>query len=458
MSTHYRVQNPVTNEVVEAFPTATDDEIQQVLIKADTAFKSWRNTSYAERAEILSRVAGLLREQKTVLARISAMEMGKSTAEGEWEINFSADIIQFYADNAEKHAADQLIDSIDGGTAVIRRLPLGPILGIMPWNYPYYQVARFAGPNLMNGNTIVLKHAEICPKSSAAFADIFAQAGLPDGAFNNVYVSHDQVSSIIDSPVIQGVSLTGSERAGSIVAAQAGKALKKCVLELGGTDAYIILDSADVKASARAAWGKRIENVGQACTSNKRIIVMEDIYDEFVDEMVKIAGSFTPGDPLLPGENEHYPMSSRRAAEILDDQVKRAVAAGARLRAGGQLLEQGAYFTPAVLTDVPVGSDSFYEEFFGPVAEIYKVRSTQEAIELANDSQYGLGGAVFSQDEERAKDVAARIDTGMVHVNLGQAYNPALPFGGVKKSGFGRELSVLGMDEFVNKQSFYVNN
>lgn len=458
MSIQYQVQNPATNEIVEVFPLATDDEVQQVLAKADATFKTWRTTPYAERAEILSRVAELLREQKTELAKISALEMGKSIVQGEWEINFSADIIQFYADNAARHSADQLIDNIDGGKAVIRRLPLGPILGIMPWNYPYYQVARFAGPNLMNGNTIILKHAEICPKSSAAFASIFAQAGLPDGAFNNVYVSHDQISNIIESPVIQGVSLTGSERAGSLVAAQAGKALKKCVLELGGTDAYIILDSADVKASASEAWEKRIENVGQACTSNKRIIVMEDIYDEFVDEMVKIAESFTLGDPLSPGQNEYYPMSSRGAAENLDDQVRRAVEAGATLRAGGQLLDQGAYFTPAVLIDVPVASESFYEEFFGPVAEIYKVSSAQEAIDLANDSQYGLGGAVFSQDEELAKDVAAKIDTGMVHVNLGQAFNPALPFGGVKKSGFGRELSVFAMDEFVNKQSFYVNN
>lgn len=458
MSIEYRVQNPVNNEVVEKFDHATDQEIQDTIAKATEAFQSWRKTSYAERREILSKAADILRERRAELAKISAEEMGKATPQGEWEINFSADIIQFYADRAEKHNADTPIENIDGGKAVMRRLPLGPILGIMPWNYPFYQVARFAGPNLMNGNTVILKHAEICPKSSAAIADIFTEAGLPEGCFNNVYATHDQISTIIEDPRVQGVSLTGSERAGAAVAAQAGKALKKCVLELGGTDAYIILDAADVKKAAADAWEKRIENVGQACTSNKRIIVMSDIYDEFVDEMVRIAESFTEGNPLEPGENEYYPMSSRDAAEKLDEQVKKAVSAGANLRTGGELHEKGAYFTPAVLTDVPVGSESYYEEFFGPVAEIYSVNSEEEAIELANNSNYGLGGAVFSEDEERAKKVADKVETGMIHVNLGQAFSPALPFGGIKNSGFGRELSPLAMDEFVNKQTFYVND
>lgn len=458
MSFQYRVQNPVNNEIVETFESPTDEQIQEILAKSAEAFKTWRNTTIEERAAIVSRAAELLRERRVELAKIAAEEMGKATPQGEWEINFSGDILQFYADNAAKHSADLPIENIDGGKAIVRRLPLGPLLGIMPWNYPYYQVARFAGPNLMNGNTVILKHAEICPKSSAAMEQVFIDAGVPEGVFINVYATHEQISTIIADRRIQGVSLTGSERAGSIVAAQAGKALKKCVLELGGTDAYIILDTADVKAAAEEAWAKRIENVGQACTSNKRIIVMADIYDEFVDEMVKIAESFTKGDPRNSGANEYYPMSSRQAAENLNDQVQRAVAAGAKLRTGGVLDEQGAYFSPAVLTDVPVGSDSYYEEFFGPVAEVYKVNSDQEAIELANNSNYGLGGSVFAQDEERAKQVADKVETGMIHVNLGQAFSPALPFGGIKNSGFGRELSVLAMDEFVNKQTFYVND
>lgn len=253
MSSQYRVQNPADNEVIETFDSATDEEIQQAVEKSAEAFAAWKNTSYAERAAIVSRAAELLKERKSELAAIAAQEMGKPTPAGEWEIVFSADILQFYADHAEEHSKDVELPGIHGGTAVVRRLPLGPLLGIMPWNYPYYQVARFAGPNLMNGNTILLKHAEICPKSSAAMAKVFEDAGVPEGVFQNLYATHEQISAIIEHPAVQGVSLTGSERAGSAVASQAGKALKKCVLELGGTDAYIILDTADVKKAAQDA-------------------------------------------------------------------------------------------------------------------------------------------------------------------------------------------------------------
>lgn len=457
MSNQYRVQNPVTNEVVETFEFATDQEIQDILSRSEEAFKTWRNTSYEERAEIVGKAAQLLKERANELAEIAAEEMGKPIPEGEWEMNFSGDILQFYADNAAEHSADKKVD-VPGGKAVVRRLPLGTLLGIMPWNYPIYQIARFAGPNLMNGNCIILKHAEITPKSAAAFEQVLKDAGLPDGVYINVYATHEQIETIIADPRVQGVSLTGSERAGAKVAETAGKNLKKVVLELGGTDPYVILDAADVKAAAQEAWDKRVHNAGQACTSNKRIIVMEDIYDQFVDEMVAIAEGYKKGDPSNPGENEYFPMSSRRAAEILDDQVKRAVAQGANLRTGGEMDETSAYYSPAVLTDLPVGSDVYYEEFFGPVAEIYKVASEEEAVELANNSYQGLGGAVFSDDTERAIKVADQIDTGMIHVNLGQYFSAVLPFGGVKRSGFGRELSVFALDEFVNKQYLYVND
>ena len=457
MSNQYRVQNPVTNEVVETFEFATNQEIQDILSRSEEAFKTWRNTSYEERAEIVGKAAQLLKERANELAEIAAEEMGKPIPEGEWEMNFSGDILQFYADNAAEHSADKKVD-VPGGKAVVRRLPLGTLLGIMPWNYPIYQIARFAGPNLMNGNCIILKHAEITPKSAAAFEQVLKDAGLPDGVYINVYATHEQIETIIADPRVQGVSLTGSERAGAKVAETAGKNLKKVVLELGGTDPYVILDAADVKAAAQEAWDKRVHNAGQACTSNKRIIVMEDIYDQFVDEMVAIAEGYKKGDPSNPGENEYFPMSSRRAAEILDDQVKRAVAQGANLRTGGEMDETSAYYSPAVLTDLPVGSDVYYEEFFGPVAEIYKVASEEEAVELANNSYQGLGGAVFSDDTERAIKVADQIDTGMIHVNLGQYFSAVLPFGGVKRSGFGRELSVFALDEFVNKQYLYVND
>ena len=457
MSNQYRVQNPVTNEVVETFEFATNQEIQDILSRSEEAFKTWRNTSYEERAEIVGKAAQLLKERANELAQIAAEEMGKPIPEGEWEMNFSGDILQFYADNAAEHSADKKVD-VPGGKAVVRRLPLGTLLGIMPWNYPIYQIARFAGPNLMNGNCIILKHAEITPKSAAAFEQVLKDAGLPDGVYINVYATHEQIETIIADPRVQGVSLTGSERAGAKVAETAGKNLKKVVLELGGTDPYVILDAADVKAAAQEAWDKRVHNAGQACTSNKRIIVMDDIYDQFVDEMVAIAEGYKKGDPSNPGENEYFPMSSRRAAEILDDQVKRAVAQGANLRTGGEMDETSAYYSPAVLTDLPVGSDVYYEEFFGPVAEIYKVASEEEAVELANNSYQGLGGAVFSDDTERAIKVADQIDTGMIHVNLGQYFSAVLPFGGVKRSGFGRELSVFALDEFVNKQYLYVND
>ena len=315
MSNQYRVQNPVTNEVVETFEFATDQEIQDILSRSEEAFKTWRNTSYEERAEIVGKAAQLLKERANELAQIAAEEMGKPIPEGEWEMNFSGDILQFYADNAAEHSADKKVD-VPGGKAVVRRLPLGTLLGIMPWNYPIYQIARFAGPNLMNGNCIILKHAEITPKSAAAFEQVLKDAGLPDGVYINVYATHEQIETIIADPRVQGVSLTGSERAGAKVAETAGKNLKKVVLELGGTDPYVILDAADVKAAAQEAWDKRVHNAGQACTSNKRIIVMEDIYDQFVDEMVAIAEGYQKGDPSNPGENEYFPMSSRRAAEI----------------------------------------------------------------------------------------------------------------------------------------------
>ena len=457
MSTKYRVQNPKTNEIAQSYDFITDDELEQALATADDTFKQWREKSFEERAEVLRKVASLFDDQRDELSRIIAEEMGKSVKEGDGEIDDVVEIFNYYADNGAEFGADEEIPNKRGGTSVMRKVPLGVIVGIMPWNFPYYQVARFAAPAIMAGNVVMVKHAEICPRSAEAIEKIFDQAGAPKGLYTNVYAQHSQISTMIKDSRVQGVSLTGSERAGRAIASQAGEALKKCVLELGGTDAYVVLDSSDVKAAAETAWNKRISNVGQACTSNKRMIVMEDIYDEFVQALVDIASSYTEGDPLNPGEgNEFYPLSSRDAAELLAQQLRLAVDEGANLRVGGEVTGKGAYITPAVITDIPVGSDSYYEEFFGPVAEVYKVSSEEEAITVANDSRYGLGGAVMSEDEERAKKVAAKIDTGMIHVNIPQARGAELPFGGVKASGLGRELGPLGMDEFVNKQRFYV--
>ena len=453
----FAIENPSTGKSEDTFERIDDSQRDDILDRSTAAFNAWRETRIEERAAILSRAADLYEERIDELADHIGREMGKLTRWAKAEIQIVADIYRYYAEHAHELLADEYLPAQNAHKTVVRKEPIGPLLGIMPWNFPYYQVARFAAPAIMAGNVVVVKHAEICPRSAAAIEKIFDQAGAPKGLYTNVYAQHSQISTMIKDNRVQGVSLTGSERAGRAIASQAGEALKKCVLELGGTDAYVVLDSSDVKAAAETAWNKRIGNVGQACTSNKRMIVMEDIYDEFVQALVDIASSYSEGDPLNPGEgNEFYPLSSRDAAELLAQQLRLAVEDGANLHVGGEVTGKGAYITPAVITDIPVGSDSYYEEFFGPVAEVYKVSSEEEAIEVANDSRYGLGGAVMSEDEERAKKVAAKVDTGMIHVNIPQARGAELPFGGVKASGLGRELGPLGMDEFVNHQRFYV--
>jgi succinate-semialdehyde dehydrogenase/glutarate-semialdehyde dehydrogenase len=329
----------------------------------------------------------------------------------------------------------------------------------MPWNYPFYQIARFAAPNLMLGNTIILKHAESVPGSALAVAQLMKDAGLPEGAYVNVFASHDQIETIIADPRIAGVSLTGSERAGAVVAAIAGKNLKKCVLELGGSDPYVILDSDDVSGAADTAWETRISNTGQACNSNKRMIVMDDVFDGFVARLTEHAKDLRPGDPNAEEDGTFAPLSSRRAAETLAEQVEDAVSKGATLHAGGVLGDgPAAYYSPAVLTGITKEMRAYREELFGPVAVVYKVSSDDEALALANDTQYGLGGAVFSTDPERATKVAQRLEVGMSNVNTPAGEGAEVPFGGVKRSGFGRELGPLGMDEFVNKRMFYVSD
>lgn len=455
MATTYRVQNPATNEIVATFEQTTDQELQETLQRADAAYKTWSALSYEERAAYLRKVAQLFDERRDTLVNIIAEEMGKAINQGDGEVSECVEICNYYADHGAEFGADEPLPH-DGGDIVIRKVPLGVIVGVMPWNFPYYQVARFAAPTLMAGNTIILKHASICPRSAEAIQQIFDDAGVPEGVFNYRRISHSQIEDLLADPRVQGVSLTGSEGAGKAVAKAAGANLKKALLELGGTDAYIVLDTDDIDREVRTAMKKRMSNVGQACTSNKRIIVMDDIYDEFVSKMVDAVSALRQGDPFSPERGCYYPLSSRDAAETLRDQVAAAVEAGATLHCGGELTGEGAYFTPAVITDIPVGSDSYYEEFFGPVVEIYKVSTDEEAVELANNSRYGLGGAVFSTDEERAKKVANQVVTGMIHVNIPQARGAGLPFGGVKNSGFGRELGPLGMDEFVNKQRYFV--
>jgi succinate-semialdehyde dehydrogenase / glutarate-semialdehyde dehydrogenase len=451
----YQVTDPATGEVTQTFPFATDAEVEQALAASTAAFTAWKKRPVHERAAIVKRVGELFGERAADLAALITKEMGKRPAQAVGEAEFCNDIFGYYADNGPELLADKPLPGHDG--ARVEYLPIGPVLGIMPWNYPYYQVARFAAPNLVAGNTVILKHAENCPTSALAIADIMREAGVPDGVYVNIFATHEQAAAMIADPRLRGVSLTGSERAGTAVAETAGRNLKKVVLELGGSDPYIILDTDDVEEAAKTAWVTRMENVGQACNSNKRMIVMDDIYDDFVAALVNRASKTTPRQPGDDSPKSYSPMVSRKAAENLLAQVRDAVSKGATLHVGGTLGEAGgAYFAPAVLTGVTPDMRAYREELFGPVAVVYKVSSDDEAVKLANVVDYGLGGAVWSTDEARATAVAAQLEVGMANVNTPAGEGADLPFGGTKRSGFGRELGPLGIDEFVNKRLFYV--
>jgi succinate-semialdehyde dehydrogenase/glutarate-semialdehyde dehydrogenase len=451
----YQVTDPATGAVTETFPFATDAEVEQAIAAATAAFTEWRERRVEERAAIVNRVGELFGERAAELGAIITKEMGKRPSSASGEAEFCNDIFAYYADNGPALLADKPLPGHD--SARVEYLPVGPVLGVMPWNYPYYQVARFAAPNLVAGNTVILKHAENCPTSALAIAGIMREAGVPEGAYVNLFATHEQVAAMIADPRVRGVSLTGSERAGTAVAETAGRNLKKVVLELGGSDPYIILDSADVEGAAKTAWVTRMENVGQACNSNKRMIVMDNIYDDFVAALVKRASTATPREAGDDSARSYSPMVSRKAAENLLAQVQDAVSKGATLHAGGTLAEgKGAYFAPAVLTGVTPEMRAYREELFGPVAVVYKVRSDEEAVQLANAVDYGLGGAVWSTDEARATAVAERLEVGMANVNTPAGEGADLPFGGTKRSGFGRELGPLGIDEFINKRLFYV--
>lgn len=441
--TEYAVRNPATGELVETFPTATDAEIRAAVDAAAAAHSSWGRTSTpAERAALLSRVAELHLERVDELAAAMVEEMGKPLSDAEGEVEFSADIYRYYADHAEAFLADEPIELGEGseGTALIRRTSVGPLLGIMPWNFPAYQVARFAAPNLANGNTIVLKHAPQCPRSAALLQAIFLDAGLPEGAYVNVFATHEQVADVIADPRIQGVSLTGSERAGAAVAEIAGRNLKKVVLELGGSDPFVVLGSDDLDATVQAAVAARMENTGQACNAGKRFIVVDELYDDFVARFTEALLAATPGAPL----------SSLAAAENLGRQVDEAVAAGAELASAGD--RAGALHPSGVLSGVTSDNPAYRQELFGPVAMVFRAADEDDAVRLANDTPYGLGSYVFTPDAAQAQRVADRIEAGMVFVNGVGLDAAELPFGGIKRSGFGRELGRLGMEEFVNKK------
>ncbi len=448
--TDYAVVNPSTGETLKTYPTATDAEIAQAVDAAESAYRNWgRTTSAAERAALVRRVAQLHRERKDELAAIIVREMGKPLSHAEGEVDFAADITEYYADNYEIITKDQPFEILGEGTALIRRAPLGPLLGIMPWNFPYYQVARFAAPNLVLGNTIILKHAPQCPESAAAIADMYRDAGFPEGAYVNVYASNEQAADIIADPRVAGVSVTGSERAGAAVAEIAGRHLKKVALEMGGSDPFILLSTDNLDAVVEAATEARLDNSGQSCNAPKRFIIIDSLYDEFVEKFTAAMKEQVVGDGFAE-DTTVGPLSSLAAAERLEDQINRAVAQGATLVTGGT--REGAFFQPTVLTGVTKDNDIYREELFGPASAIYKVSSEEEAVALANDTGYGLGSYVYTTDAEQADRVANGIDAGMVYINCVLADSPELPFGGVKRSGTSREMGLLAADEFVNKK------
>lgn len=444
----YAVVNPATGETLATYPTITDEGLQEAIARSQAAYRTWRDVPVAERAAKIRRVAELHRERKDELAAIIVREMGKPLSHAEGEVDFAADITEFYADNAEKITGDQPLDILGEGTAVVRRSPLGVLLGIMPWNFPYYQVARFAAPNIVVGNTILLKHAPQCPESAAALEDIYREAGLGD-VYINIYATNDQAATVVADPRVQGVSVTGSERAGSAVAALAGANLKKVALELGGSDPFIVLSTDDLDTVVENAVEARMDNNGQSCNAPKRFIVIDDLYDAFVEKFTAAMRAQTMGDPFAE-DTLLGPLSSTLAAERLEAQVDKAVAQGATLVAGGK--RDGAFYEPTVLTGVSSDMDVYREELFGPAGVVYKVQNEDEAVHLANDTSYGLGSYVYTTDPEQAERVADKIDAGMVYINCVLADSPELPFGGVKRSGTSREMGLLAADEFVNKK------
>ena len=438
--TEYAVINPATGEKVRSYPTASDQEIAAAVDQVVGAHAAWASRSIAERAAVVRRIGDLHIERSAQLGEAIVREMGKPLADAVGEVEFSGAIYHYYADHAEELLADKPI-ALEGGegSAFIRPSSVGALLGIMPWNFPAYQVARFAGPNLVVGNTVLLKHAPQCPESAELIAGIFDEAGVPAGVYVNIYATNEQIAEIIAHPGIRGVSLTGSERAGAAVAEIAGRNLKKCVLELGGSDPFILLSTDDLDAAVDAAIFARTDNNGQACNAGKRMVIIDGLYDAFVDK-------FT--EKMLA--MEAAPLSSVAAAENLARQIERAIAQGATLASAGE--RRDAWFPAGVLSNMTADNEVSREELFGPVAQVYRAADEADAIRIANDTPYGLGSYVFTTDPEQALRVAQALDTGMVFVNGVGMDAPELPFGGTKRSGFGRELGTLGIEEFINKK------
>lgn len=447
----YQSINPYDGKLLQSFDDLTDESLETKIATANACFESWRQTTFAERAAIAAKAAAIMRTRADEFARPVTLEMGKRIAEARGEVALSADIIDYYAQNAERFLAPERLNPTSGEAEIVSS-PFGVLFGVQPWNFPYYQLARFAAPNLMAGNVVMVKHAGNVPQCAIAFEELWLEAGAPKGAYTNLLISHDQVNRVIDDPRIKGVALTGSVDAGKSVAARAGQNLKKSTMELGGSDAFIVLDDADLEKTVEWAVWAKMNNTGQCCVAGKRYIVVEELADRFLDKFRTALAKLKPGDPMDEATTLG-PLSTEGALVNLLDQVDRAVGDGATVVMGGKRIDRpGSFMQPTILTDIAPDSAAFREEFFGPVALFFRVKDEDAAVALANDSAFGLGGSVFTGDVARGKRVASRIDTGMMFVNHPTWTTPDLPFGGVKDSGYGRELSSMGIQEFVNKK------
>ncbi|WP_429886521.1 NAD-dependent succinate-semialdehyde dehydrogenase [Geoalkalibacter halelectricus] len=447
--------NPATGELLEKFDEWSPGKTQETLAAVDLAWRDWRRTSFAERAANLRRAAQVLRQNKDEYARIMALEMGKPITSGRAEVDKCAWVCDYYAENAAAMLADEPAQS-DGSRSYVAFRPLGMILAVMPWNFPFWQVFRFAAPALMAGNTGVLKHSSNVPRCALAIEDVFRQAGFPENVFRTLMIGANQVETVVENELIKALTLTGSEAAGRKVAAKAGEMLKKVVLELGGSDPFIVLADADVEDSAETAAKSRCINSGQSCIAAKRFIIEAEIYDRWLEKFRGAMAALVVGDPL----NEQTQVGPQAREDLmleLHGQVETSLAKGAELLLGGKPLKRKGYFyPPTILAEVKPGMPAYHEELFGPVASVIRVQSAEEAVEVANATPFGLGGSVWTRDSSKGETLAARIEAGAVFVNGLVKSDPRLPFGGIKNSGFGRELSHYGIRQFVNIQAVWV--
>ena len=447
----YQSFNPFNGKLVESFDELGDPKLETKIAAADACFQTWRHTSYADRARIIAKAGETLHARADEFARIMTTEMGKRIGEARGEVEFSARIMAYYAKNAERFLAPVKLDPTNG-EAHMESSPIGVIFCVEPWNFPYYQLARVAGPHLMAGNTMLVKHAGIVPQCAIAFEKLLIDAGAPVGLYTNLLISHDQSDDVVDDPRVKGVALTGSVAAGRSVASRAGKNLKVSSMELGGSDAFIVLEDADLDLTVPwAVWG-RMYNTGQTCCAAKRFIVVESMADAFLEKFKAALGALEAGDPM-DEKTTLGPLSTEQALVDLLEQVEGAVAHGAKVALGGKRVDRpGSFMTPTILTHIAKDNPAFREEFFGPVALFFRVKDEDEAISIANDSDFGLGGSVWTKDVARGRRVASKVETGMMFINNIDWTDAELPFGGIKDSGYGRELGDMGIQQFVNKK------